>query len=61
MCRPYTSLSRPIFLWFKHTYRQPNYLTDMIISNKLKKNKKNLFIECENAEMRGKKKTITKK
>lgn len=49
MCRPYTSLSRPIFMWFKQTYRQPQYLTDMIIK---KKDIKNLSYKCENATMR---------
>jgi len=43
MCRPYTSLSRPIYLWFKQTYRQPTFITDMII-------KKNIKLISNNAE-----------
>ena len=59
MCRPFTSLSRPIQFWFKQTYRQPTYLLDMINN---KKTKQNLFYtKCDNTTMRGKINPLTKK
>jgi len=52
MCRPYTSLSRPIYLWFKQTYRQPTFITDMII-------KKNIKLISNNAEKQKRRRKTT--
>jgi len=53
MCRPYTSLSRPIYLWFKQTYRQPTFITDMIIK------KKNIKLISNNAEKQKRRRKTT--